>query len=96
MNRTQKRIIYSDNFLQEVKEILNLPSDFRYTERTMETTVNGTNEIWNKLKESCNKNIELRKQYNIENSNSKLNEEWCYDVLKTYFYIQENDIENDK
>ena len=96
MNKTQKRIIYSDNFLQEVKEILNLPSDFRYTERTMETIVDGNNEVLNKLGEACRKNVELRKQYNLENINSKLTEEWSYFVVTTYFCINEKNKENGK
>ncbi|CAG7581521.1 MAG: hypothetical protein SLAVMIC_00883 [uncultured marine phage] len=77
--------IYSDSFLISVKEVLNLPKDFKFDENIEFISV--TDDVRGKLKALCIYNRVLRDKYNQEERSNILNCKWPV-VLETHFGIK--------
>lgn len=75
-----------DEFLIDVKNILGLPSSFRYTKHTENQPIGLNPNKLNLIKILCEENKLRRINHNIV-SNSKYNIDWSYNVVKLYFNI---------
>ncbi len=68
--KTKKQL--SDDFLKEVVSVLEL-GDFRFTKETMNTKVDISDEIKQKLKKLCDENKDERIRYNEFYKPNKMN-----------------------
>ena len=82
------KTINPDDFLKEVVSTLKL-GDFRFTKETMNTKVDISDEVKQKLKRLCVENKNERVRFNELYGPSKTkNVDWGYDVIAKYFNLQ--------
>ena len=77
----------SDDFLKEVVSVLEL-GDFIFTKETMNTKVDISDEVKQKLKQLCGENKDERIRYNeFYGPNKTMNVDWSYEVMGKYFNL---------
>lgn len=76
----------SDQFLTEVVSILGLPKNFRFTNETMGSVVDISDNQIEKIKELCVENEKNRIEYNKKDDRVvTMNSKWSYEVIENYF-----------
>jgi len=79
----------SDNFLVKVIKVLNLSEDFKFTNLTMHTEINISDEQKEELKHLCRENKDARIDFNSKHGPAKgMNINWSYDLLDIYFNLR--------